>query len=171
MARRDETRGQQLSAIVLIDTSVYLNVLDVPGFNQARASVLADFERSIQSNDHFLLPLAAVWETGNHIAHLEDGQTRRRYGQVLIKDVARAFSGEVPYRATHFPERTEFLHWLEDFPDTVMRSKSEDKQREGVSLADLSIIKEWEHNCHLHPMTRVRVWSLDSDLAGYDRQP
>jgi hypothetical protein len=53
----------------------------------------------------------------------------------------------------------------------AMRNKSAEKMREGVSLADLSIIKEWERNCALHPMSRVRVWSLDSDLAGYDRAP
>jgi hypothetical protein len=159
-----------VSAIVLLDTSVYLNVLDIPGFNQERAAVLTDFESSIKAGDYFLLPLAAVWETGNHIAHIDDGQTRRRYAQVLVTDVTKAFSGEVPYRATHFPEREEFLCWLADFPDVVMRSKSEKKQREGVTLADLSIIKEWEHNCDLHPMSRVRVWSLDGDLAGYDRQ-
>jgi hypothetical protein len=160
-----------MSAIVLLDTSVYLNVLDVPGFNQDRLDVLAKFEDSIRSGDYFLLPLAAVWETGNHIADLVDGQTRRRYAQVLGTDVAKAFRGEVPYRATHFPEREEFLRWLGDFPDVVMRSKSEKKQREGVSLADLSIIKEWERNCNLHPMSRVHVWSLDGDLSGYDRQP
>lgn len=160
-----------MSAIVLLDTSVYLNVLDVPGFNQDRTTVLENFGQAIQAGDHFLLPLAAVWETGNHVADLGDGQTRRRYAEVLVADVAKAFIGEVPYRATHFPERDEFLSWLHAFPDTVMRSKSEKKQREGVSLADLSIIKEWERSCARHPMSRVRVWSLDGDLSGYDRQP
>lgn len=160
-----------MSAIVLIDTSVYLNVLDVPGFNQDRLKIFTEFQDSIQSGDYFLLPLAAVWETGNHIADLGDGQTRRRYAQMLEDDVTKAFKGEVPYRTTHFPEREEFLRWLRVFPDMVMRSKSAKKQREGMSLADLSIVKEWERNCDLHRMSRVRVWSLDSDLAGYDRLP
>ncbi len=160
-----------MSAIVLLDTSVYLNVLDVPGFNQDRDAVLDTFQAAIEAGDHFLLPLATVWETGNHIAGLGDGQTRRRYGKKLLDDVARAFNGDVPYRATHFPDRDEFLRWLGDFPDAVMRSKSRHKLREGVSLADLSIIKEWGRNCNLHPMSRVRIWSLDADLAGYDRQP
>lgn len=160
-----------MSAIVLLDTSVYLNVLNVPGFNQDRADIFSEFERAIRDEERFLLPLASVWETGNHIADLVDGQTRRRFGQKLLEDVAKAFVGEVPYRATHFPDRDEFLRWLGDFPDMVMRNKSDRKLREGVSLADLSIIKEWGRNCTLHPMSRVRIWSLDSDLAGYDRQP
>lgn len=160
-----------MSAIVLLDTTIYLNVLDVPTLNQNRDSVLGVFKDCIDQNDYFLLPLAAVWETGNHIADLGDGQTRRTYAQLLVDDVARAFKGDVPYRATHFPGREEFLNWLRAFPDMAMRSKSALKQREGISLADLSIIKEWERTCDLHPMSRVRIWSLDADLDGYDRQP
>lgn len=160
-----------MSHIVLLDTSVYLNVLDVPTCNQDRDEILAEFEVCIDRGDHFLLPLAVVWETGNHIADLGDGGTRRVFAQKLLDDVTRAFQGDVPYRATHFPERAEFLDWLDAFPDMAMRNKSAWKLREGTSLADLSIIKEWERSCALHPMSRVRVWSLDSDLAGYDREP
>lgn len=160
-----------MSDIVLLDTSVYLNVLNVPTCNQEREAILQEFQTSIARGDYFLLPLAVVWETGNHIADLGDGRTRRNYAQHLVGDVKKAFDGEVPYRATHFPEREEFLGWLDAFPDITMRNKSAWKLREGASLADLSIIKEWERNCVLHPMSRVRIWSLDSDLAGYDRQP
>lgn len=160
-----------MSHIVLLDTSVYLNVLDIPGCNQDRDGVLQEFGNCIERGDHFLLPLAVVWETGNHIADLGDGQTRRTYARKLVDDVRLALQGGVPYRATHFPDRAEFLTWLDAFPDMAMRSKSAWKLREGMSLADLSIFKEWERACALHSMSRVRVWSLDSDLAGYDREP
>jgi hypothetical protein len=160
-----------MSAIVLLDTSVYLNVLDVPGFNQDRVAVFDEFRALIEQGDHFLLPLAAVWETGNHIAKLADGRNRRRYAQLLIENVQLAVSGAVPYRATHFPDREDFLGWLGEFPAAAMRNKSVDKTNEGVSLADLSIIKEWERTCAVNCMSRVRIWSLDSDLAGYDRRP
>ena len=160
-----------MSAIVLLDTSVYLNVLDVPGFNQHRQTVIKDFEKGINQDDHFLLPLATVWETGNHIAHLPNGQQRRTHAQNLADDVLLAFQGQIPYRATHFPERDEFMTWLSDFPQAAMRNKSATKTTEGTSLADHSIIKEWKRNCRLNPMSRVRIWSLDMDLSGYDRRP
>ena len=160
-----------MSDIVLLDTSVYLNVLDVPGFNQDRESVLARFEQSIRSDDYFLLPLVTVWETGNHIARLNNGAQRREFAQKLVEDVTKAFNGEAPYRATHFPDRNEFLSWLADYPEAAMRNKSPDKPNEGTSLGDFSIIKEWERNCALHAMSRVRIWSLDADLFCYDRQP
>lgn len=160
-----------MSAIVLLDTSVYLNMLDVPSRNQDRDVILCEMADCFAQGDYFLLPLASVWETGNHIAHLPDGRVRRTYAQALLNDVGRAFVGDAPYRPTHFPGRQEFLGWLHAFPDMVARSKSPKKVREGPSLADLSIIKEWERACQLHPMSRVRIWSLDEDLAGYDQAP
>lgn len=160
-----------MSGIVLLDTSVYLNILGVPGCNQNREETFAAFQAAIGDGDYFLLPLAAVLETGNHISRLADGQLRRAFANKLVEDVGKAFAGQTPYSATHFPERSEFALWLNDFPNAAMRNKSPEKTTEGTSLVDLAIIKEWERNCALHPMSRVRIWSLDSDLAAYDRRP
>ncbi len=151
-----------MSDIVLLDTSVYLNVLDVPGFNQNRESVLDEFKQQIQSECTFLLPLACVWETGKHIAQLSDGQRRRKFAKDLVDNVKKSFGGSTPYSPTHFPKREEFEQWLDSFPDSAT---------EGKSLADHSLIQEWQRNCDLNPARRVRIWSLDSDLAGYDRNP
>lgn len=63
------------------------------------------------------------------------------------------------------------MEWLVEFPDYAQRNKSETKTREGVSLSDLSIIKEWEQTRDRHFMSRVLIWSLDSDLSGYDTGP
>lgn len=157
-----------MSAIVLIDTSVFLNVLDIPGFNQERGTVLAEFERKIRQGQHFLLPMATVWETGNHISRLPTGGLRRDSARRLVEQVGLAVTGEAPYRATYLPERDEFLSWIEEFPEYAMRNKSPTKTNCGVSLADLSIIKEWERTRSINSMSRVLIWSLDDDLAGYD---
>jgi hypothetical protein len=160
-----------MSAIVLLDTSIYLNVLDVEGWNQDRDAVLNVFAQRVKSGDSFLLPMATIWETGNHIADLTDGRQRLRFAKNLVDDVGNAIKGDTPYRPTHFPEREEFLAWLEAFPEYAQRSKSVKKIREGVSLANLLVIKEWERTCTLHSMSRVLIWSLDSDLSSYDRIP
>lgn len=160
-----------MGCIVLLDTSIYLNVLDVPGNNQDRESVLDEFERRIERDDSFLLPMATIWETGNHIADCRDGATRWKYANIFVKDVAKALAGDTPYKATYFPVRDEFLEWLHAFPEFAKRNKSAKKTREGVSLADLSMIKEYERTCDRHPMSRVLIWSLDQDLQGYDRIP
>ncbi|MBY6066074.1 hypothetical protein KUW17_04930 [Leisingera aquaemixtae] len=160
-----------MNEIVLLDTSVYLNILDVPGWNQDRDQILNDFEVRIKSGDIFLLPMATIWETGNHIADVKNGAHRRKYAEILVSQVMAALEGETPYRATHFPDKSEFGSWISDFPEYAQINKSEKKTREGVSLSDMSIIKEWEMLCERHSMSSVLIWSLDADLASYHRVP
>lgn len=157
-----------MSDIVLLDTSVYLNVLDVPGFNQDRDNILDDFAVRVKRGDYFLLPTATIWETGDHIADLTDGRLRRQFAQSLVEQVTQAFNNNAPFRTTYFPDSEVFLRWLGDFPDYAQRNKSDRQTREGVSLSDLSIIKEWEQTRDRHAMSRVLIWSLDRDLAAYD---
>ncbi len=159
-----------MSDIVLLDTSVYLNVLDVPGFNQDRQVIFNRFIERVQNSDYFLLPMATIWETGDHIADLPDGRLRRQFAGELVKQVRQAFNNAAPFRTTYFPNSEVFLRWLADFPEYAQRNKSDSQTREGVSLSDLSIIKEWEETCARHTMSRVLIWSLDRDLAAYDRR-
>lgn len=160
-----------MSEIVLLDTTVYLNVLNVPGWNQQRESIWQEFEKRINRGDTFLLPMASIWETGNHIARLPDGGRRRQFAQDFVNELSSAFSGDAPYSATHFPDKSELLEWISDFPEYAMRNKSENKLREGISLADMAIIKEYDRTCKLNPRRTVSIWSLDSDLKSYRRVP
>ena len=154
--------------IVLLDTSVYTNILNVPGRNGEREDIFAEFALRIENGDNFLLPMASIWETGNHISRLADGNLRRQYAKILVENVRNALDGKAPFRPTYFPTRELFMEWLIEFPDYVQRNKSETKTSEGVSLSDFSIIKEWEQTRDRHSMSRVLIWSLDSDLSGYD---
>ena len=79
--------------IVIVDTSVLLNVLDVPGLNQRRATVLARFGELVNAAANLLLPMGAVFETGNHIAQLPDGRQRRRYAEMYRDRVQEAAVG------------------------------------------------------------------------------
>jgi|SRR5690606_14549578 len=158
-----------MSDIVLLDTTVYLNVLDVPGRNQQRQAVLNEFEVRVRRGDHFLLPMATIWEAGNHISRLANGALRRQYADQLAMSVQDALSGTVPFRTTYFPESSVFAQWLQSFPNNAQRNKSTEKTNEGISLSDHSIIKEWERTCDLNPLSRVLIWSLDMDLTAYDR--
>jgi len=157
-----------MSDIVLLDTTVYLNVLDVPGRNQEREQILDAFKVRVLNGDHFLLPMAAIWEAGNHISRLANGALRYQYAKILVTNVRSAIGGEAPYRTTYFPDSAVFASWLNDFPAAAQRNKSPQKTTEGVSLSDLSIIKEWEQTRDRHSMSRVLIWSLDSDLVAYD---
>lgn len=152
-----------MSNVVLIDTSIYLNILNLPNRNQNREEVLNELSTRIERSDELLLPLVTIWEAGKHISRVNNGRHRRHFATVLITDVYKAHTGESPYSALEFPEREEFLKWIRHFPDYAMRSKSPDRD-EGLSLVDFSILKAKEKFETLSPHRTIEIWSLDSDF-------
>jgi hypothetical protein len=149
-------------SIVLIDTSVFCNILDIPAYNQNRDTVMADLEAFIRYGDTLLLPLATIIETGNHISQLSDGQHRRQTAKRFCQMVIDAIDGKAPWSAMRFWESEQLKTWLAEFPDYAMRQ---------LGIADLSIIKDWESICEVLSNRRVRIWSLDTDLSSRDRNP
>lgn len=149
-----------MSAIVIVDTSVLLNILDVPGRNESRAEVLAELGKLIEASNHLFIPTAAIVEVGNLIAQLGNGAQRRAAAERFIAEVRKALADDAPWKPINFPSNQEVLGWLDAFPDAAMQ---------GLGMGDLSIKKEWEDLCAKYRMSRVRVWTLDDDLAGLDR--
>ncbi len=149
--------------IVLVDTSVLLNLLNVPGFHQQRDNVYSELERLLDAGTvNLLLPFAAILETGNHIAQLSDGRLRRKFAQGFADQVKQALEGTAPWTPTPAVDLPILALWLEEFPEHAMRE---------VSLGDLTILKEWEAAKERHPRDRVRIWSLDAHLSACDRNP
>lgn len=144
--------------VVLVDTSVFLNVLDMPGFNQHRLAVLVELERRLDSTQELLLPIAAIIETGNHIGHLSDGRLRRRAAETFVDEVRKALDGTAPWVPARPIAIDDIGDWLQGFPDHAMA---------GRGLGDVSIIAEWQRQRLLSPQRRVEIWSLDDHLQGY----
>ncbi|HPR59234.1 MAG TPA: hypothetical protein PK915_12785 [Bacteroidales bacterium] len=144
--------------IWIVDTSIFTNVLNVPGRNQDRINVLNDFHERIENKDTFLLPYAAIVETGNHIAQL-NGNLKYDLAKVFSTQVKLAIEGGTPWKPLNFPTQKSLLKWLDHFPDFSCK---------GISFGDFSIIKEWEQQKELFNSYSVRIWSLDCNLQGYE---
>ena len=70
--------------IRFIDTSILLNILDIPGRNADKDMVTKEFKQIIKDpNQTLILPLATIIETGNHIAHISNGCVRREKGELM----------------------------------------------------------------------------------------
>jgi hypothetical protein len=160
-----------MSSICLIDTSVFVNLLKVPGLSQDAERVGESFLEYAQSNCTFILPMATILETGNHIAQNGDGRLRRKTAQRFCVAVNAAFADQPPYRLSEFPNIREVLEWLAEFPDKAGQNKSSTRTSEGTSFGDLSIIKEYEKCRARFPMSELFIWSLDSDLQAYHYCP
>jgi hypothetical protein len=151
-----------MRAVAIVDTSIFCNVLNIPHMNGERVQVIEQLEQFLKNETTLLLPMAAVYETGNHIAHLGNGGNRRRFAEAFVNEVKKAISGEAPWQVMQVPSTEEIGEWLSGFPNSAMS---------GAGMGDLSIIKEWEKFKRKVPNRRIFIWSLDRDLRGYDHRP
>ena len=151
-----------MPGVVIVDASVLLNILNVHQFNQDRSAVVAQLDEFMNAEAHLLLPLTAIFQTGDHIADLRDGRQRRRYAKRLRETVRNALSDKAPWDLAPLPDMRSLGEWMEIFPDHASR---------GPGLSDLSIIGIWERARERSPHRRVLIWSLDTHLQGYDSAP
>ena len=75
--------------IHFIDTSVFANILDIPNMNADCKLVIAEFNKRIKNKkERIILPYATLIETGNHIAHIPNGNKTRniamKFNKMLI---------------------------------------------------------------------------------------
>lgn len=151
-----------MSAIRIVDTSVFCNILEVPSRCQDKEHTFRRLQIFIDQGDKLLLPMAAVYETGNHIAQGSSGDERRRVAERFAEQVGKAIEGETPFSPTQIHDTEEVGRWLKDFPEYAMR---------GLGIGDRSIITVWRQQCELNPSRHVAIWSYDRDLQAYDRPP
>ena len=161
-----------MTDICLLDTSILLNILNVPNKNQDKASVMDDFKIYAESNCRFIIPLVVAVEVGNHISQNGNGETRRKTARQFVDMMHRTFSGELPFEISDFDLKIEWRNWIGEFVDRAGQNKTATKPNEGMSLTDLSIIKEYDalqakNRANKNKHVKVFIWSLDSDLEAY----
>jgi len=148
--------------IILVDTSVFVNILDIPGLNQNRNNTIKQLRIYVKDTAcNLLLPVATIIESGNHIAKLSDGRQRRRFASIFCSEVTKAIDGMAQWQAMRPPTSQDIKEWMATFPDSAMRQ---------VSMGDISIKCDWKKTSQRHSGDRVLVWSLDGDLSECDSE-
>ncbi|WP_260961267.1 hypothetical protein [Pseudomonas citri] len=149
-----------MTAVCLIDTSIFVEILNVPVKAQRHLETLQELGQRIQAGESFFLPMATILETGNHIGQNGDGGTRRNCAERFVQQVDAALAGRSPFKAISFLQEDEMRAWLAEFPMHATH---------GSGLGDLSIIHDWQRLCLLNKARRVYIWSADKHLNAYDR--
>ena len=150
-----------MKSVKLIDTSILCELLEIPGKSNAASAkkVKSEFAKLVGNGVRFILPLAAIIETGNHIAQNGDGNVRRYKGVTLKDFVVKSLSEDSPFLPSPLWDRGDLEAWIKDFPDSAMRGKG----LGDVSIErDLQIAKE---RLKLPSSLSIEIWSKDSHLA------
>jgi len=151
-----------MKAICLVDTSVFVEYLNVPRMASRTAAIVVELKQKVADDERLFLPMATVLETGNHIGQNGDGNQRRQCAERFVKQVQLALAGDSPFSPINFVEADKMQRWLDEFPDWATQ---------GSGLGDLSIKHDWERLCEQNRGRRVYIWSLDDHLSGFDRGP
>lgn len=145
-----------MSAICLIDTSVFMEILNIPGKASDHQETIQNLRSKIDNKETLFLPMATILESGNHIAQIQNGNERRSSAKNFVYYVQKALEGGSPFKPLSFLTPEQMQQWLNEFPESAMR---------GWGLGDLSIIHDFHGQCSRHPHLRVYIWSLDKHLS------
>ena len=123
-----------MKKVLLIDTSILCLHLDIPGKNTAKhwdkTSVADKIKAETEKNTEFVLPLATIIETGNHIAQIRSGHKDARYQRAselieLLKKSARQESPWVASLGQHeLWKMDELAKTLNDWPTLAAAEQS-----------------------------------------------
>lgn len=136
--------------LCLVDTSILLNILNVPGKNECRDEVFAVFREKADAGETFFLPLATIIETGNHIGHLPDGNERYGYACALVREVQKALDGTSPFVPLDLCSTEDLRQWMNDFPHG--------HAVQGRGVGDMMLVGECLRLRERHPSTEVYIW-------------
>ncbi|WP_433945489.1 hypothetical protein [Paenibacillus sp. SN-8-1] len=147
--------------VSIIDTSILCNIINIPFRNQNYKVVIDELAALQKDKQHTLiLPLATIIETGNHIAHIGDGNIRREKAQIMADLIKRTVNDTAPwtYYGKEF-EREELLDISNSVVDHALRE---------IGIGDLSIIQVFKKYKETVPaIGTIRIWSLDNHLKSY----
>jgi hypothetical protein len=155
--------GLQLPVVDFLDTSVFVEILDVPHMNGNRSAVLAEMDARLKARIRFVLPTATVVETGNHIFQIKEGDPRRKCAAVFMSLLRKTADGEAPW-ALH--ERTwdgTFLTSLCDGGITGM-DLAQHAVHQQLGTGDLSIVAERDLYAS-RAQAEVRIWTLEATMG------
>ncbi|WP_348303886.1 hypothetical protein [Methanothrix sp.] len=150
-----------MAAICLIDTTVFMEILNVPGKASDHKEAIRVLRSKIDNRETLFLPMATILESGNHIAQIRNGKERRSSAENFVYYVQKALDGCSPFKPLSFLAPEQMQLWLKDFPESAMR---------GRGLGDLSIIHDFHGQCSRNPHLRVYIWSLDVHLSSLKQE-
>ena len=154
-----------MPTVRFIDTCVLCNLLPVPGRDQHREKVGRELKAHLADRDVLILPIAAVIETGNHIAHVSDGNLRRTTAIRFNEMLTSLKNNEAPWVMHEVSWDSSFLGSFLSGAGTGMTWIEHATGEMGAG--DLSILAERELYQQRSGMHDVRIWTDDTVLRGY----
>ena len=148
-----------MSIVHFVDTSILTELLNIPNMASSYEAVKAEYEELSTRGDSFVFPAAVLVETGNHIAHVNDGTLRWQIATKFTALISKAIAGESDMSV--IPEIT-----IEELESII--NKFPDQARAAIGFGDTSIVEQFDRYWRTkQPIGEMRIWSKDEHLSAY----
>lgn len=157
--------------VLIIDTSILMVWLNVPGFETAGKgnewtidNVTEKLQKEQDNGTCFILPIATIIEAGNHIAQVKKGDE-------ICKSLVNRFADLLENVAKNETPWTLFKNQAELWSPEQLIELAEQWRKTGImklSLGDASIVKIAQY---YQPTYEVEIFTGDRQLKGYEKLP
>ena len=148
-----------MSNVHFVDTSVLVELLNVPNMNDRHAQAQKEYNDLAAKGDVFVLPVAVLVETGNHIAHIANGNIRRQIAINFSSLVGKAINSEDNWNTVPDIQINTLKTIMHNFPDLA---------HDKMGFGDISIIEQFnDYWKNRQPIGEMRIWAFDDHLQGY----
>lgn len=144
-----------------IDTSIIMNLLEIPKMCDEAERIKDEFREAVVNGETLILPISTIIESGNHIAHISDGNIRRDRAEKFKAFLKGIADDTAPWKLYGVELTKKDINYLADrFPESALTLK--------MGLGDLSIIRFYENFKETVPaIGKIMIWSTDRHLVGY----
>lgn len=151
--------------MVFIDTSIFVELLRVPGKSRHHQEIAQEFKRAQAELAQFVLPVTTIIETGNHIAQLaSQGSARRACAQKFLNALEAALIRQPPWVLTGEAWDRPMVEAM--VSGSTRRPDALTLMSQGIGTGDIGILAEIEsYRRRIPSATPVRLWTRDRGLV------
>lgn len=143
--------------LILVDTSYWLELFKVPHhFNKHHHEEIKNrFEKAFNDKAGLFLPLPGLYELGNHIAQVKDGNKRKELADKLFYTI---FDDDTFLTVTPANPVEELREFLQKFKEEYVI--------QAIGLVDTLVIHEaWRLK---KSTNRVHIWTTDHHVKAHE---
>lgn len=146
-----------------IDTSIMLNLLEVPGRCAEKEQVKEEWRSILEKKEILIMPVATIIETGNHIAHIADGRSRRSITLKFQEYLRKTAESRAPWQLYGEGLTIEEIQYLAEHMEEFTRNQ--------IGIGDMTIIYAYQKYIEEQPaIGTIMIWSADDHLAAYRQE-
>ncbi len=148
----------------LIDTSVFVEILAVPGKSQQHDTIAATFVQRHGKGHKFVLPLTTVIETGNHVAQCSGD--RRGAAARFVRALEQAQRQQPPWIIRDV--KWDSVRFGQLMAGDSTGSSLVDLLGDGrMGTGDVALLVERDEFRAASSYRDVRIWTLEKSLSSF----